>query len=178
MDPIDASPTWRWHGYKNSWIDLDGLKMQSVSGGGHWGGGLFINTRNHARLGLLFLRNGKWNGKQLISKKWIDMMRTPSSANPIYGYMWWLNTDRRPIPSAPESVYYALGFGGNCIAVDNEHDLVVVIRWAGGTKTLNGIMTRILTSMQANTHSQTNMPILSGITNSLLKAKKCSSTSY
>jgi CubicO group peptidase (beta-lactamase class C family) len=151
MDPIDASPTWRWHGYENSWIDIDGLKMQSVSGGGHWGGGLFISTRDQARFGLLFLRKVKWNGKQLISEKWIDMLRIPSSSNPIYGYMWWLNTNRRPIPSAPESVYYALGFGGNCIVVDNEHELVVVVRWAGSTKTLNGIMMRIIASLE-NAH--------------------------
>ena len=44
MDPIGASRTWRWHGYRNSWVELDGLRMQSVSGGGHFGGGLFINT--------------------------------------------------------------------------------------------------------------------------------------
>ncbi len=153
MDSIDASPTWRWHGYENSWVDVDGLKMQSVSGGGHWGGGLFSSTRDLARFGLLFLRKGKWNGNQLISEKWIDMMKIPSSANPFYGYMWWLNTDKRPIPSAPESVYYALGFGGNCIAVDNEHDLVVVVRWAGSTKTLNGIMMRIMASLEVNTYS-------------------------
>ena len=42
MDPIGASTTWRWHGYENSWIELDGQRMQSVSGGGHFGGGLFI----------------------------------------------------------------------------------------------------------------------------------------
>jgi len=127
--------------------------MQSVSGGGHWGGGMFISTRDLARFGLLFLRKGKWNGKQLIFEKWIDMIKIPSSANPMYGYMWWLNTDKRPIPSAPESVYYALGFGGNCIVVDNEHDLVVVIRWAGRTKTLNGIMMRIIASLEVSTHS-------------------------
>ena len=44
MDPIGASTTWRWYGYENSWIDIDGMKIQSVSGGGHSGGGLFINT--------------------------------------------------------------------------------------------------------------------------------------
>ncbi|HJW46710.1 MAG TPA: serine hydrolase, partial [Lysobacter sp.] len=35
MDPIGASATWRWHGYDNSWVLVDGLNMQSVSGGGH-----------------------------------------------------------------------------------------------------------------------------------------------
>jgi CubicO group peptidase (beta-lactamase class C family) len=153
MDPIDASPTWQWHGYENSWIDIDGQKIQSVSGGGHWGGGMFISTRDHARFGLLFLRKGKWNRKQLISENWIDMMRIPSSANPAYGYMWWLNTNKRAIPSASESVYYAAGFGGNFIVVDNEHDLVVVVRWTGSSRTANGIMMRILASMEVNTPS-------------------------
>ena len=35
MDPINASDTWRWFGYENSWVNIDGVKTQSVSGGGH-----------------------------------------------------------------------------------------------------------------------------------------------
>ena len=73
MDPIGASNTWRWHGYENSWVLLDGQMMQSVSGGGHWGGGVWINALDHARFGYLFLRNGKWKNKQIISEKWIEM---------------------------------------------------------------------------------------------------------
>lgn len=147
MDPINASSTWRWNGYKNSWAVLDGMKIQSVSGGGHWGGGMFISTRDQARFGLLFLRKGKWNGKQLISREWIEMLKIPSPANPGYGYMWWLNTDRKALPSAPETIYYAAGFGGNYIMVDNEHELVVVVRWVGSTQILDGIMRRVLASI-------------------------------
>ena len=91
MDPIGASTTWRWYGYNNSWVELDGNRMQSVSGGGHSGGGLFINTEDHARFGLLFLRQGKWNESQLISKDWIDEATKSSPAQKSYGYMWWLN---------------------------------------------------------------------------------------
>ena len=54
MQPIGASSTWRWHGYDNSWLELDGQNMQSVSGGGHWGGGMFINAWDLARFGYLF----------------------------------------------------------------------------------------------------------------------------
>ncbi|MGL5945445.1 MAG: serine hydrolase domain-containing protein, partial [Sediminibacterium sp.] len=57
MDPIGASTTWRWYGYDNSFVNIDGIMTQSVSGGGHHGGGLFINTLDMARFGLLFLRN-------------------------------------------------------------------------------------------------------------------------
>ncbi len=120
MDPIGASPTWRWHGYENSWVVVDGLKMQSVSGGGHRGGGMFINTRDQARFGYLFLRNGKWEGRQLISEEWIRMARVPSETKFNYGYMWWLNNDY---------IFSAVGFGGNYIAIDTKHDLVIVVRW-------------------------------------------------
>lgn len=129
MDPIGASNTWRWHGYENSWVLVDGAKMQSVSGGGHFGGGLFISTRDEARFGLLFLRRGVWNGERLFSEKWIDRLRVPAEAFPGYGYMWWLNTGRRALKDAPEHIYYASGFGGNYIIVDEENDLVVVVRW-------------------------------------------------
>ena len=133
MDPIGASTTWRWYGYDNSFVNIDGVMMQSVSGGGHFGGGLFINTIDQARFGLLFLRKGKWKDKQIISEKWIDAARQPSHANKSYGYMWWLNAENK-FPGIPSSVYYAEGFGGNYIMVDNEHDLVVVARWLDSDK--------------------------------------------
>lgn len=131
MDPIGASSTWRWHGYKNSWVTLDGNYMQSVSGGGHSGGGLFINTEDHARFGLLFLNQGKWEDKQLLSTEWIKKAISPSPAQANYGYMWWLNkkgTDRY-WEGVPESVYYAAGFGGNFIVIVPEEELVLVVRW-------------------------------------------------
>lgn len=129
MDPIGASPTWRWHGYSNSWFTLDGQQMQSVSGGGHWGGGMFICTRDHARFGYLFLRNGNWNGDQILSEDWITALQVPAEANSQYGNMWWLNTNEEKIPGAPTSSYYAAGFGGNYIYVDPENDLLIVLRW-------------------------------------------------
>jgi len=129
MDPIGASRTWRWHGYDNSWVTLDGQKMQSVSGGGHFGGGLFINTYDHARFGLLFLRGGVWGGERLVSAEWIERARQPTPVRPDYGYLWWLNTDRERIPAAPESAYWAAGFGGNYIYIDEDNDLLVVLRW-------------------------------------------------
>jgi len=129
MDPIGASPTWRWHGYRNSWVELDGQKMQSVSGGGHFGGGLFISAQDHARYGLLFLRDGVWAGQRLLPSGWTDVVRTASTAKSDYGYMWWLNTDQQAIPAAPASVYFAAGAGGNYIYVDEANDLVVVLRW-------------------------------------------------
>ena len=130
MDPIGASTTWRWFGYDNSWVTIDGLKMQSVSGGGHSGGGLFINTLDHARFGLLFLNNGKWKNQQLLSPSWIKEAIQPSQANSNYGFMWWLNQKgARHWEGLPEHLYYAAGFGGNFIVIDQKEQLVVVTRW-------------------------------------------------
>jgi len=135
MDPIGASNTWRWHGYKNSWVDLDGLKVQSVSGGGHFGGGMFISARDQARFGYFTLRRGKWNGKQLLSDNWFTMATTPTKPEPGYGFMnYFLNTGKKALPSAPESSYAHRGAGPNIVYVDKENDLVVVIRWISDDK--------------------------------------------
>lgn len=131
MDPIGASTTWRWFGYDNSWTDLDGHHVQSVSGGGHSGGGIFINALDHARFGLLFLNKGVWNGKQLISQDWIEKATASSPAQVNYGYMWWLNKKgtSRFWEGVPENVFYAAGFGGNFIVIVPDEELVIVTRW-------------------------------------------------
>lgn len=134
MDPIGASTTWRWYGYDESWVTIDGVNVQSVSGGGHHGGGVFINTSDHARFGLLFARKGKWNNRQLLSEKWIEQIQTPASAFESYGYMWWLNRGPRKWEGVPEHLFYAAGFGGNFIVVDTQQDLVIVTRWLEPSK--------------------------------------------
>jgi len=129
MDPIGASKTWVWHGYENSFVEIDGRNMQSVSGGAHWGGGLWINTLDHARIGMLMLHNGAWNGRQLISEQWIKACTTPCELNQNYGYMWWLNAIGEQAPAAPRSNFFAKGVGSNIIWVDPDHDMVTVVRW-------------------------------------------------
>ncbi len=135
MDPIGASRTWEWHGYENSWVKIDGVNMQSVSGGGHWGGGMFINAYDMARFGLLCLRYGNWDGKQILSEEWISRSSTPNDMQHTYGYMnWFLNTNRELLPGAPESSYFHAGAGDNLIIVIPDYDLVVVVRWLQRTK--------------------------------------------
>jgi CubicO group peptidase (beta-lactamase class C family) len=128
MDPIGSSTTWRWYGYENSFVNVDGLMMQSVSGGGHFGGGLFINTFDQARFGLLFARKGKWHDKQLLSGQWVASVAQPSAANKAYGFLWWTNEDGH-LGKISKNVYAAEGFGGNFIVVDSDNDLVIVTRW-------------------------------------------------
>jgi CubicO group peptidase (beta-lactamase class C family) len=146
MDPIGASPTWRWHGYDNSWIPLDGRMVQSVSGGGHWGGGMFISARDQARLGLFTLRRGNWGGEQILPEAWFDMATTPGTADgaSAYGFMnYFLNVPspngNKRYPAASDDAYAHLGNGPNIVFVDPAHDLVIVSRWIG-----NGPFNRLL----------------------------------
>jgi len=137
MDPIGASSTWSWKPYDNSTVGIEKpddtlAPMPSVSGGTRWGAGLWISTLDHARFGYLILRRGNWNGKQLISREWLDQATHPHpelpGAKPDYGYLWWLNTTNA-WPAAPKSSFAAIGAGNSTIWIDPEHDLVVVWRW-------------------------------------------------
>lgn len=146
MDPIGASQDWRWHGYRNSWVDVNGARVQSVPGGSHWGGGLFISALDHARVGLLIARNGRWGGKQILSQAYVDAMLTPSATNRDYGFLWWLNPDRARVPAASEGSALALGAGNNYIWVDRERDLVAAVRWMDQTK-FNGFAERVMAAL-------------------------------
>ena len=129
MDPIGASDTWQWHGYRNSYVDINGQQMQSVSGGAHWGGGLWISTLDQALIGLLMLNKGQWNGRQIISKEWIAESVRPCPLNANYGLMWWLNAVGEQAPAASRSSFFAKGVGANIIWIDPENDMVTVTRW-------------------------------------------------
>lgn len=144
MDPIGASPTWRWYGYDNSWVVLDGQLIQSVSGGGHWGGGLFISAYDQARFGLLTCRGGRWGDRQVIAESWIRLSRTPSAPQPDYGFMnYYLNTGRKRWPSAPESAFMHLGNGTNALICLPEQDIVIVTRWIENGA-IDGLIQRVL----------------------------------
>jgi CubicO group peptidase (beta-lactamase class C family) len=129
MRPIGASDDWGWVGYDNSWVDLDGRRVQSVPGGSHWGGGVSINSLDQLRIGQLLLDHGRHEAGQVVSSEWIQRMRTPCALAPFYGYLLWLNLERSVFPSAPASSVFAIGAGSSITWIDPERQMVVVIRW-------------------------------------------------
>jgi CubicO group peptidase (beta-lactamase class C family) len=148
MEEIGASNTWRWYGYENSFVVIDGQIVQSVSGGGHWGGGMFINAYDMARFGLLTARNGKWGNKQLLSTEFIRQAKTPTSVQPTYGFMnWFLNTDKKLYPAAPASAFVHVGNGTNIIYIDPDNDFVIVARWIENGK-INEFIQKVTASIQ------------------------------
>jgi CubicO group peptidase (beta-lactamase class C family) len=146
MRPIGASDTWSWHGYRTSTVEIDGRMVESVSGGSHWGGGVAIHTEDQARIGLLMLHRGVWEGRRLLPKSWIEEWLLPCTLNPNYGLLWWLNTGRTRYPSASEASFFATGAGGNTTWVDPEYDLVAVMRWIDPAA-VDGFIRRVMDSI-------------------------------
>ncbi len=146
MNPIGASQDWRWIPYENSMAEIGGRRVGSVSGGTRWGGGLWINSEDLARFGLLILNHGKWGKRQVVSEQWLKDAVQPSAHGPDYGYLWWLNTKKRQWPSAPDGSFAALGNGSNTIWIDPEHDIVVVWHWHQN-RALDGLIQRLMAAV-------------------------------
>lgn len=147
MDPIGASPTWSWRGYDNSWVVLDGQRVESVSGGAHWGGGMLISAYDQARFGLFTLHRGVWNGQRILSEKWFDMATRPDAVNETYGFMnFALNTGQRRYANAPENTWTHVGAGSNLVYVDPANELVIVARWIQG-RAFNDVVHLVLDAM-------------------------------
>jgi CubicO group peptidase (beta-lactamase class C family) len=153
MDPIGASSTWHWEGYENSWVEIDGRRIKSMTGGGHFGGGMFVSAYDMARFGYLFLHGGKWDGQQLISRRWIDLAKSPGPANASYGFCnWYLNNPLNaagadgalPFPSAPRSAITFQGNGVNVIYLDYDNDLLMVVRWIDSNRSLDQFVGKVL----------------------------------
>ncbi|WP_233159367.1 serine hydrolase [Pseudonocardia sp. MH-G8] len=127
MAPVGASAGWAWHGYRNSVVRVDGRDLPVVSGGAHWGGGLWISALDLALIGELYRRHGRG----LVSSTWIDLSWTPSAARSDYGLLWWLNDHRTVFPTAPATGRAARGnLGRHLLWIDPARDLVIASHWS------------------------------------------------
>lgn len=130
LDPLGASSSWSWHGYSNAVADIGGNQVPVVSGGAHWGGGLWMSANDLALLGELYLRGGRWDGRSLLSEEWVQHSWEPCEVKPDYGYLWWLNDAGRIFRAAPRSGRCARGNGGrHLLWADPDRDLVIASHW-------------------------------------------------
>ncbi|RKR86255.1 CubicO group peptidase (beta-lactamase class C family) [Micromonospora pisi] len=130
LGPLGASGTWSWHGYRDAAVRVDGRTVPVVSGGAHWGGGIWISAEDLALLGALHLNRGRWAGRRVLSEEWVDRCWQPGEHNPDYGYLWWLNERGRVQPAAPLTGRCARGNGGrHLLWVDPARDLVIASHW-------------------------------------------------
>jgi CubicO group peptidase (beta-lactamase class C family) len=91
---------------------------------------IFSNARDLARFGLFYLNEGVWDGKRLLSREWIEFVRTPAPASGViahsYGAQWWLVPDSRS--DVPKDAFTTSGNRGQYVIVVPSHDLVIVRR--------------------------------------------------
>jgi CubicO group peptidase (beta-lactamase class C family) len=94
---------------------------------GCWYGGLGadMTTRDFARFGLLYLRDGTWDGEQIVPTEWVDETRDPATTNPEYGLHWWLGPNGRS--------FQAEGLFGQRIVVVPRLDLVIAANSTAGS---------------------------------------------
>ncbi len=86
----------------------------------------WATTRDWAKFGLLYLRNGNWNGEQLFDESWTTYVSTPTNtSNGRYGAQFWLNASGH-FPDVPRDMYYANGYQGQMVAIIPSCDLVIV----------------------------------------------------
>ena len=117
-------------------------------------GGLYLATEDLARIGYLFLRGGEWNGRQIVSKEWVeastrpvvpDVVPTNDRQDPGYGYQWWI-TDAE---GGVTKVFAGNGYGGQFVLVSPEYDIVAVfngwnIHGGANRSTYRALQERIL----------------------------------
>jgi CubicO group peptidase (beta-lactamase class C family) len=104
--------------------------------GSFLGGSLvYATAQDFARFGLLYLRGGRWDDKQIVPRGWVDFARTPTPATNIdsYGAGWWLTPAkgegeplRSLIVGGPIDAFSAQGHEGQVILVVPSKDLVIV----------------------------------------------------
>ncbi|HZB93173.1 MAG TPA: serine hydrolase [Stellaceae bacterium] len=147
MAPIGASESWAWRGYRNSVVEIGGKPVESVSGGGHWGGGMFIHAEDQARIGLLMLRRGRWGARQVLDERWIAFSTEPCPIKPDYGFLWWLNRGHARHRAASAESFFAVGAGGNVSWIDPATGIVAVSRWLAPAA-YDGFVTRVMAAFR------------------------------
>jgi CubicO group peptidase (beta-lactamase class C family) len=129
LRPLGGGAGFRWVGYDDAWVDIDGQRMPSVPGGSHWGGGVSISARDQARIAQLMLDEGRHEGRQLVPAEWVRRMQQPCAIAPFYGWLTWLNRNGVMFADASRESWFMFGAGGNYVWMDPAHEAVVVVRW-------------------------------------------------
>jgi CubicO group peptidase (beta-lactamase class C family) len=109
---------------------------------------MWFSTRDMARIGLLMLHQGNWNGRQLVPSAWVrestspltrvwEMHPAPTRKGPFgYGYLWWV-WDGEWAKGPYEGAYTGLGAIGQQITVIPRLDMVVVHKTAPGGRSMS-----------------------------------------
>jgi CubicO group peptidase (beta-lactamase class C family) len=147
LAPLGGGEGFRWEGYDDAWVEIQGQRVQSVPGGTHWGGGVSIGSRDQARVGQLLLDGGRHAQREIIPEGWVRRMLEPAVVAPFYGYLTWLNRDGRMFSEASRASAFMFGAGGHVTWIDPEHRMVAVVRWLDGAHS-KGFVERVMQALR------------------------------
>ena len=94
------------------------------------GWGLRLAPRDMAKFGYLYIREGMYNGQQIVPRQWVQesvALHSYPEKTDGYGYAWWLDNIEDRIHGKKYQAFLALGYGGQFIWVVPELDIVNVI---------------------------------------------------
>jgi CubicO group peptidase (beta-lactamase class C family) len=109
-------------------LGISAVQWERYKGDTDAGGGLRLRSRDMAKIGHLVLAGGRWNGRQIVSREWIEtstVAKIKATEGQSYGYLWWLG--RSPLNGREVQWVGAFGRGGQSIRIVPELDLVVVV---------------------------------------------------
>jgi CubicO group peptidase (beta-lactamase class C family) len=147
LRPLGGGRDFRWAGYDDAWVDINGLRVQSVPGGTHWGGGVSISARDQARVAQLLLDEGMHEGQALVPREWVRRMQQPCAIAPFYGWLTWLNRGGAMFADASPESWFMVGAGGHYVWMDPAHQAVVVVRWLDPAHS-PGFVTRVARALR------------------------------
>lgn len=124
----------------------------------------YMSTRDRARFGLLYLRGGQWENKQIISNKWMQKSLASYSENKNkvgYGYLWWVTSRSSHFGVKDTKAFSARGNWGQYIFVSPKHNLVIAHtsdRKGGDPKISKGQFKKLLKMIMKAKESKSNTP--------------------
>lgn len=116
-----------WYSALIDKIGMHSMLIESDMAGNFVGSSYgWATTRDWAKFGLLYLRNGNWNGESIFDSSWSQYVATPTAGSDgRYGAHFWLNSGGK-FPDVPRDMYYCSGYQGQMVAIFPSQDLVIV----------------------------------------------------
>ena len=117
-----------WYSALIDKIGMHSMVLEADLAGNYVGSSYsWATPRDWAKLGLLYLHNGQWNGESLFDEKWVTYATTATpTSNGIYGAQIWLNKDEAQFKGVPESMFSFNGYQGQNVFIFPDEEMVIV----------------------------------------------------
>jgi len=131
-------------------LNMANTTMEVDESGGYIGSSYcYATTRDWARFGTFYLRDGVWNGERLLPEGWVDYTKTPAkTSDGRYGAHFWTNAGSKYYKDAPLDMYSANGYEGQRVFIIPSKDLVIVRMGLSENFDFNSLVKNICDSVE------------------------------